>query len=334
MFTRDLRVFPSLAYRSPRWYVVINMCDKMPKSYRFSAIVLVFASIVPNCLGQGEPYPGKSPPRPGVPSITRPGDKNAEQLVRMSMTADVAKIIPGNPFLLAFVFDVEPLWHVYWENAGSSGAPTEISIKAPAGYIVGRTLFPRPQTIITSDGPCYGYENQTVLFVEITPPSNAVLQASFTADVSWLVCKDICKMGSDKATLVLPVGDAALPGGKSLEIDPAIERFKSRLPKVADPATNVTTAFDGTSLTITMPAGSATTAEFFPNPSPGVVFGEAVTELKGQRLHTIVPVTLEPNNAMGKAMHLAGVIGAGQSLDDPCFAFDVPLTAEGKPVRN
>lgn len=252
----------------------------------------------------------------------------------MKMIAEVAKIEPGQKFLMGFVFEMEPHWHIYWENAGSSGAPTEISVKAPPGYEVGKLLFTRPSTMNTSDGPCYGYENQTVLFVEVTPPANAAMQATFTADASWLVCKDICKMGSAKATLTMPVGDASLPGGKALEVDPIIEQFKGRLPRAITAASGASVTFDGTSLTIIFPANGATTGEFFPNPSPGVLFGEATTELKGQNLHTIVPVTLEPNNSMGKPMHIAGVIGVGKSQEEPCFAFDVPLTADGRPERN
>lgn len=297
-------------------------------------MLAALASILTPCSGQSDPLPGTNPRRPGGPGITRPGDKTGDQLVRMSMTADVTKITPGSRFLLAFVFELDPQWHIYWENAGASGAPTEFTIKAPAGYVIGRTLFPRPQIIATSDGPCYGYEHQTVLFVEVTPPQNTALQAMFSADASWLVCKDICKMGSAKASLTLPVGEAVFPGGKSLELNPLVERFKSRLPTEITAASGATVTFDGTSLTIDMPAAGATAAEFFPNPSPGVVFGDAATELKGQRLHTIVPVTLEPNNAMGKPMHLRGVIGVGPSTNDACYAFDVPLTAEGKPERN
>ena len=89
--------------------------------------------------------PGVTPPPPGP--IGRPGDKSGDKLVRMNMTADVPRITPGEKFLLAFAFSIDPHWHIYWENAGASGAPTEIDVKAPPNFVVGKTLFPRPQII-------------------------------------------------------------------------------------------------------------------------------------------------------------------------------------------
>jgi hypothetical protein len=65
-----------------------------------------------------------------------------------------------------------------------------------------------------------------------------------------------------------------------------------------------------------------------------VTFGEARIERTGDMLRTIVPVTLEPVNAMGKPMRLAGVIGLGRELTDPSYVFDVPLADDGRPQRN
>lgn len=262
------------------------------------------------------------------------GEKSGDELVSMVMAADVARIRPGEKFLLAFVFDVEPGWHIYWENAGASGGPTEIAVKAPPEFIVGKTLFPRPQIINTGEGPCYGYEGRTVLFVEVTAPASAMPHVNFSADADWLVCKDICKMGSGDDTLALPFGEATLPSALPAEDHPAVKPFKARLPKPIDGVSGAAIEFDGKELKIALPADGHASAEFFPNPSAGVVFGEVRVERIGGALHTIVPVTLEPNNAMGKPMRLAGVVGLGGGPDDPCFAFEVPLADDGHPRPN
>ena len=276
--------------------------------------------------------PGVTPPPPGP--IGRPGDKSGDKLVRMNMTADVPRITPGEKFLLAFAFSIDPHWHIYWENAGASGAPTEIDVKAPPNFVVGKTLFPRPQIISSPEGATYGYEERVVLFVEITPPETAMPQVTFSAEASWLVCKDICKMGSAKATLSLPFGDTSLPGAAPIEIDPAVAVFKPRLPKDLTSVSGASVEFDGKQMTISLPAEGRDGGEFFPNPSPGVVFGEARFELHGTSLHAVVPVTLDANNALGKPMRLAGVVGLGRSGADPCYVFDVPLADDGRPQRN
>jgi thiol:disulfide interchange protein DsbD len=285
--------------------------------------------------------PPTRPTKPAPPSIKppgnplqKPGEKTGDQLVRMNMSADVARIAPGEKFLLAFVFNIEPHWHIYWENSGSSGAPTEIEVKAPANFVVGKTLFPRPQMLSSPEGVTYGYEGRVTLFVEITPPDNALGAVNFSAEASWLVCKDICKMGSAKAMLALPFGQTSVPGATPAEVDPAVAVFKSRLPGKVTDVSGASVEFDGKQLVIGIPAAGKDAAEFFPNPCPGVEFGDARFEQRGGTMHTIVPVTLEPNNSLGKPMRLAGVVGLGRELSDPCYAFDVPLADDGRPQRN
>jgi DsbC/DsbD-like thiol-disulfide interchange protein len=294
-----------------------------------------FGWVIP-CLAQGQPpeSPASKPPAIQPPGIRSPGEKSGEQLVRMQMSADVARIKPNEKFHLAFAFDLEPHWHIYWENAGASGAPTEIDVTAPPGFVVGKTLFPRPQTINAPEGICYGYENRAILLVEITAPPSAMPQVNFSAEASWLVCKDICKMGSAKSMLSLPFGGSDMPGAQTSAVNPDIAKFKSRLPKPLDSTSTSSIDFDGQTLMISIPGDGTPIAEFFPNPTPGVEFGEARFESHGGQLRTIVPVTLAPHNAMGKTMRLRGVVGRGRGLDDPCFAFDLPLADDGRPQRN
>lgn len=250
------------------------------------------------------------------------------------MSADVARIKPNDKFHLAFAFELEPRWHIYWENAGASGAPTEVEVSAPPGFVVGKTLFPRPQIISAPEGTCYGYEGRVILLVEVTAPPTAMPQVNFSAEASWLVCKDICKMGSAKATLSLPFGGNDMPGAQPTAISSDIAVFKARLPKPLDSASSDSIDFDGQTLTISIPGDGTPIAEFFPNPTPGVEFGEVRFESHGGQLLAIVPVTLSPQNAMGKTMRLRGVVGRGRALDDPCFAFDLPLSDDGRPQRN
>ncbi len=275
--------------------------------------------------------PGRITP-PGAPARSR--EKTGDELVRMQVAADVTHIMPGKKFHLAFIFEVEPHWHIYWENAGDSGGPTEIDVNVPPGFDVGKTLFTRPQTLITAEGTNYGYEGTAVLFVEIIPPLTATAQVGFNAEANWLVCKDVCKMGSAKGVFSLPFGESLIPSASTAEVPEVVVKQKKRLPRALSSIEGASINFEGTNMTISLPADGRSEIEFFPNPSPGVTFGEAKSEVKGDALHIIVPVALEPRNALGKPMRLAGVIGLGRNQDDPCFVFDVPAGGEdGAPQR-
>jgi thiol:disulfide interchange protein DsbD len=275
--------------------------------------------------------PGRQPPPPGD-SPFAPGQQSAKQLVKMRMAADVTRIAPGEKFHLAFIFDVEPHWHIYWQNAGASGTPTEISIKAPPGFTIGRTLFPRPQIIDSPEGETYGYETQTLLLVEVTAPREAMPQVGFNAKASWLVCKDICKMGSASETLSLPFGSSTLPDGTGQTIDPLVETYKPRLPTPLKGVKAAEAQFDGTTLTLNVPAKQFDGAQFFPHDTPGVEYGEAHAEKSGAFVRVSVPIAIKPQNALGKPLRLAGVVGLGTSQEDPCYEFEIPLDAEGRPT--
>jgi DsbC/DsbD-like thiol-disulfide interchange protein len=110
------------------------------------------------------------------PKITLPGaggkqpmenPKSAEQLVTVRGVADVDRLVPGQAFHLAFIFTIEPGWHIYWLNSGASGGPTEIKVSGPQGFTFGKALFPRPIVLHGEEGDTYGYERQTVLFVPV-----------------------------------------------------------------------------------------------------------------------------------------------------------------------
>jgi DsbC/DsbD-like thiol-disulfide interchange protein len=276
--------------------------------------------------------PGRQPPgqMPGD-SPFAPDAQSGKHLVKMRMASDVARIAPGETFHLAFIFDIEPKWHIYWQNAGASGTPTEVGVKAPPGFTVGRTLFPRPHIIHGAEGITYGYEGQAVLLVEITAPESAMSQVTFNTRGSWLVCKEICKMGSASDSITMPFGRPSIPGPDDT-VDPIVDTFKQRVPKALKDLKAAEAKFDGTTLALLIPSQKFDTAEFFPDHTPGVEYGEPQVERSGAFVRVTVPVKVEPQNALGKPLRVAGVVGLGASQDDPSYQFEIPLDEQGKPA--
>ncbi len=251
--------------------------------------------------------------------------KTAEQLVRVSMTADTNSVVAGETFNLVFLFEIDPHWHIYWESPGATGMPTSIAVTAPDGFEVGPTRFTRPQRFGSADsidGVTYGYAQHAALLVPVTAPLD--LQPGrtlpFEADVMWLVCKKVCLMGQANPSITLTAGETH--GG---EVDAKVLRAKARLPRPLKTVDNATLNFDGTRLTITLPARDFEQAMLFPLERPGVTYGEPEVKVSGGMATATVAVEIARQNALGEPIVIAGVIGLGASPDDPCFSFERPV---------
>ena len=125
--------------------------------------------------------------------------------VKAEMIPTTGLITPGGTTLLAVHLELEPGWHVYWENPGDSGIATTLQVKGPKGFVVGPVLYPVPKRIDQPGGlVCYGYEDTACLFVEVTAPKTLKgNEFLFTAEVQWLVCDDVCFSGEAKLSAKL-----------------------------------------------------------------------------------------------------------------------------------
>jgi len=123
----------------------------------------------------------------------------------VDLIAEPKPIEPGKPFTVGLRFRPEPGWHIYWKNPGDSGMAPSVQWKIPEGYTAGPLHFPLPEKILAPPLVTYGYEMETLILAEITPPAGQPLPAKIKigADLDWLVCKEICLPG--KAILDLNV---------------------------------------------------------------------------------------------------------------------------------
>lgn len=107
----------------------------------------------------------------------------------------------GEPLVLAQL-SIEPGWHVYWENPGQSGLPTEIS-----GSCVTNTVFSPPHLfLMPGDVVNYGYEDSVSIFAE------GQCNVGSEISINWLACQD----------------DACVPGSASGTAEPLPEHFRQR----------------------------------------------------------------------------------------------------------
>lgn len=131
-----------------------------------------------------------------------------EELLKAELIAETTSIQPGQPFWVALRIEVSQGWHSYWKNPGDSGMAASIQWDLPAGFTPGQTEWPYPVSFDVNGMTGYGYEGQTWLLTQITPPAELKIGGSIdlNANVRWLVCSDTtCVPGKSSATTTLTV---------------------------------------------------------------------------------------------------------------------------------
>ena len=142
-------------------------------------------------------------------------------------------IVPGENFDLAIRFDLEEDWHIYWKNPGASGLGSEIYWTLPEGIEAAEIKWPSPHRIELGGLTNYGYENEAV-FIVTMKASNALQPGQsipILAEISWLICKDVCLPGDAKLEISLPVDDVS---ARSKEA-PAFARARASQPDLSCP---------------------------------------------------------------------------------------------------
>lgn len=145
-----------------------------------------------------------------APASVRAGSESAQQKhhTKVTLLSEVKSIQPGVPFTVGVLMKMDKGWHTYWQNSGEAGLPTEIDWTLPEGFSAGEIQWPLPHKYNESgDVLTYGYEDETLLLVEIMPPARLSPGSSATlkARVRWLECERLCVPGSADVTLTLPV---------------------------------------------------------------------------------------------------------------------------------
>jgi thiol:disulfide interchange protein DsbD len=132
--------------------------------------------------------------------------------VRAELLADVATVKAGEPFWVGLRQTIRPKWHTYWKNPGESGLPTEIKWTLPPGVTAEPIVWPMPHLFNVGGIINYGYQDETMLLVRITPAAGLSGNAlKLIAEANWLVCEDVCIPEEGKFEISLPLGAAATP---------------------------------------------------------------------------------------------------------------------------
>ena len=132
--------------------------------------------------------------------------------VNVSQVIDKTTVKPGDSFLAGVYYKMDPKWYIYWKNAGDTGLPTQITWEnLPDGIIATPVNYPIPQVLEISGLVDYAYKKDVILFSKITVPSDypkGVL--NFTAKTDFLMCKDVCIMGTASLPMTINIGEESI----------------------------------------------------------------------------------------------------------------------------
>jgi thiol:disulfide interchange protein DsbD len=156
----------------------------------------------------------------------------AEDLVKAELVAEPSAVKAGEPFTVGVKLTMAPHWHTYWRNPGDSGLATEIKWTLPEGTTAGEIQWPVPQRIPVSHLVNYGYEGETVLLAQITPPKSLSPGQPLTlkADVNYLVCERECIPGEASVSILLPVAGPSEDGRPDPADKALFDKARAQLP--------------------------------------------------------------------------------------------------------
>ena len=131
--------------------------------------------------------------------------------VKIELIPESAAVDARKPFWVGLLFHLDEGWHIYWQNPGDAGEPPKVQWQLPAGFTAGSILWPQPVRLGTGSVIDYGYENQVLLMTPLlmTPIDRSASSAAsstpaISADVKYIVCREMCIPGKAHLTLSSP----------------------------------------------------------------------------------------------------------------------------------
>ena len=153
--------------------------------------------------------------------------------VQAQFLADVEAVAPGQSFRLGIELTMQEKWHTYWLFSGDAGLPIEVEWQLPAGVVAGSLQWPLPNKFEEQgELVVYGYADEVLLIAETTAPSALAVGDTLhlAAEVSWLVCRELCIPGGASLALALPVAAVSSANAQRAQFD----RYAAQVPGALD----------------------------------------------------------------------------------------------------
>jgi DsbC/DsbD-like thiol-disulfide interchange protein len=243
----------------------------------------------------------------------------------LELIAENQWIAAGHEFHLGLHFQLEKGWHIYWVNPGDSGEAPRVTWQLPAGLAPGAMEWPTPRRFGTPSIVDFGYEGAVMLIVPMRAEASLASQqtARLGAEVTVLVCRDICIPGKAQLSRARPV--KSQPPAPDVRTSDLFVATRRSLPRPVPRSWRCSVADAHDSFVLTVDLGQPITqAIFFPLAESQVDNAAAqnlLPEAVGFRL------TLRKSDQLLKPIErLRGVLVLSA---DRAYLVDVPLSKSG-----
>ena len=128
---------------------------------------------------------------------------------------EVTAVSANRPLSVLVKITPKDDWHIYWNNPGDTGLPTEVKLTSPFGTSLFKQQSAPKHFFLHHLVTQYAYDDTAYWLFKIRPNSKQPFQlgddVSLSADVSWMACKDECVTESLTVTQTLPIENKAQP---------------------------------------------------------------------------------------------------------------------------
>jgi DsbC/DsbD-like thiol-disulfide interchange protein len=222
---------------------------------------------------------------------------------KIRIVAETTGVTPGSAVTLAFVFDIDKHWHIYWAGQNTTGQPPEIDTsKLPAGVSLGPLAWPTPERhILPGDILDHIYEKRAVLLADLTVPKDAIVGTALTLEfpINWMECASECRLADGVVKASIPVVEKVPePTDK-----PLFDKARAAIPPPLPKDSPIKITVDGSTLTIIAPG--ADRLVLMPH-ADSIPLADAIKggEAPGETLHAKLDPPEQPNPSDG----IAGIL--------------------------
>lgn len=248
-----------------------------------------------------------------------PSHKTAQH-ARITLVSENQNLNPAGANWIALRFQLDPGWHIYWVNPGDSGEPPKVVWHVPSGFQAGELQFPTPSRIHDHSLIDYGYENSAVLLDELTVLESSPASAVVSADVRYLVCREVCIPGNATVSLKMPLGGN---NRQSADAD-LIRKAERQLPLALPPGVALSGRSSGDQFVLGVASKTphfGVVKDFFPL-DPGQLENTVVPKL--QLGKDMVEITVKRSEQLSQPIpSLRGIL----IVDDRAYAVTFPISS-------
>jgi len=142
------------------------------------------------------------------------GQPAGQRQAQVSLISERNVAQAGETFFVAFDFEINPKWHVYWRNAGDSGLAPEIFWQEGLGKETGDFVWAAPHEIVVLESEImnYGYYDKLVMPFPVTVPADAQIGdvVRLAGTLEYQICDDVCIIEREDFDLGIQIGTSPL----------------------------------------------------------------------------------------------------------------------------